>query len=103
MAEPYSNTGSYGHSSGIANPNQLIARTDGRTNGRPTHLPEISPVGNRARYFESDLALTRFLATASEHPYRAKKLRIPASELARREYDAETDNLTRFMQGDGAA
>lgn len=63
----------------------LLARTDGRTNGRATHLPETPSVGNRAgenEGFEVD-SLTEFLLGCN--PARVETERLGNFAQARRE------------------
>jgi hypothetical protein len=89
--------------SGLAN-GQLIARTDGRTNGRTTHLEEITQVPKRARenrVLSSDLAFQDFLQRTTLKP-RSEVVVWSRERLINHLYDEETERLRPIARALGA-
>lgn len=80
---------------------QLIARTDGRTNERPTHLLSISHVPNRTGEIEvfhrSDMDFTEFVSTRSKQHVLREGWVDPIRRTLANRYDQETERLRAWM------
>ena len=83
---------------------QLLARTDGRTNERPTHLLSISHVPNRTgengMFTRSDMDFTEFILTRNAARVRKERFVEQVTVTLRRMYDNETEYMRVLMRQD---
>lgn len=81
----------------------LMARTDGRTNGRPTHLAKTSLVPERTggiegRKSSSELAFEDFLRRPLPLGSFGELNPPPAKHLREQAYQADTDAITEALR-----